>query len=71
MAKPKRKNKPGFVVRMDEDDYEAISIRSGKEGWKVATLFRDIVKRILKHDELAEELLKEHMADEGLLDDEE
>lgn len=68
MPKKKPKNQPGFVVRMDEETYEAISIRSGKEGWKVARLMRDIFKRILKHDELAETLLKEHMEDEGLLD---
>lgn len=64
MAKQKRKNQPGFVVRMDDEMYEAISIRAGQQGWKVARVVRAFLKRILAHEEMAETILKETMDDD-------
>lgn len=61
----KKKTKAGYVTELDDDDYDRISIKSGKEGWKVASFLRWVLQALLRHDEAAEYLLDEHLKEKG------
>lgn len=63
MANKKRPR--GYLTDLEQETYDRISIRAGKEGWKVASFLRSVLERLLKHDEAAEYLLDEHLNDSG------
>lgn len=60
----KRKNKRGWLVDAPDDLYEEVSEMSAEEGWKISTFLRDVLRRLVKGDELAKAMLQEHRAAE-------
>lgn len=58
------KKKRAFSVQVEEELYREVSVKSIREGWKVAGFLRKVLKRLAGGDELAEAILKEHLIDE-------
>lgn len=67
----KRKNKRGWVVDVDDGLYKQVSVKSANEGWKISTFLRGVLTKLVGGDELADAMLKQHMIDEGMVEDDE